>query len=56
MKINDSREDQEGQEAKFQERGYGQALPSLFRRTSGPYQRDYYTSVNHDDSQGVKDS
>jgi hypothetical protein len=32
---------QEGQEAKVQERGYGQVLPPLFRKTPGPYQRDY---------------
>jgi hypothetical protein len=28
--------------------GYGQVVPALFRRTPGPYQRDYYTSANHE--------
>jgi hypothetical protein len=46
---------QEEQEAKFQQRAYGQVLLALFRRTLGPYQRDYYTSANHEDFQGVKD-
>jgi hypothetical protein len=34
--------------------GHGQVLPALFRRTLGPYRRDYYTSANHEDLQGVK--
>jgi hypothetical protein len=34
--------------------GDGKVLPVLFRRTPGPYQRDYYTSANHDGLQGVK--
>jgi hypothetical protein len=46
---------QEEQRAKIQRRGYSQVLPALFRRTAGPYQRDYYTSANHEDLQGVKD-
>jgi hypothetical protein len=46
---------QSGQKAKFQQRGYCQVLPALFRRTPGPYQRDYYTSANHEGLQGVKD-
>jgi hypothetical protein len=38
-------------------RGYedNQVLPALFRRTSGSYQGDYYTSENHEVLQGVKD-
>jgi hypothetical protein len=36
---------QEGQEAKFQQRGYDQFLLALFRRTPGSYERDYYTSA-----------
>jgi hypothetical protein len=40
-------EDQEGQEAKFQQLGYDQVQPELFRRIPGSYQRDYYTSANH---------
>jgi hypothetical protein len=50
-----SQEDHEGQEAKFLQRGYDQVMPELFRMTSGPDQRDYYTSANHVDLQGVKD-
>jgi hypothetical protein len=38
---------QEGQEAMFQQQRHGQVLPAWFRRTPGPYQRDYYTSANH---------
>jgi hypothetical protein len=49
------KEDMEGNEAKFQQRWYNQVMPALFRRTAGLYQRDYYTSANHEDSQGVKD-
>jgi hypothetical protein len=48
-------DDQEGQEAKFQYRGYGKAMPELFRTGIGPSQREYYTSANHDGLQGVKD-
>jgi hypothetical protein len=48
-------DNQEGQEAKFQHRGYNQVLRVLFRRTPGSYQRDYYTSANHEGLQGVKD-
>jgi hypothetical protein len=51
-----SQEDQERQEAKFQQRGYGQVLAELFRRTAGPYQRDYYPSGNYEGLQGIKDS
>jgi hypothetical protein len=36
-------DNQEGQEAKFQRRGYDQVLAALFPRTPGPYQREYYT-------------
>jgi hypothetical protein len=50
-----SAEDQEGQEAKFQERGYDHILPALLRRRAGSYQRDYYNSASHGDLQGVKD-
>jgi hypothetical protein len=44
-----------GQEAKFQQLGYGQVLPALFLRIPGPYQRDYYTSANYESLQEVKD-
>jgi hypothetical protein len=50
-----SAEDQEGREAKFQEREYSQVLPALFRRTPGSCQRDCYTSAKHEVLQGVKD-
>jgi hypothetical protein len=45
----------EGQEASFQQRGHHQVLAVLFRRTPGPYQRDYYTSANYGSFRGVKD-
>jgi hypothetical protein len=48
-------DNKEGQEAKVQERGSDQVVPELFRRTHGSYQRDYYTSANREDLQGVKD-
>jgi hypothetical protein len=47
---------QERQKARFQQRRYDQALPAVFRRAPGPYQRDYYTSANHEGLHGVKDS
>jgi hypothetical protein len=50
-----SAEDQEGQEAKFQQLRHGQVLSELFRRTPGSSRRDYYTSGNHEDLQGIKD-
>jgi hypothetical protein len=46
---------QEGQEAKFQQRWYGQVLPALLRRAPGSHERDHYTSANHEVLQGVKD-
>jgi small GTP-binding protein len=41
--------------AKIQQRGYGKVLPALFPVTPGPYQRNYYTSANHEGLQGVND-
>jgi hypothetical protein len=51
-KIHELADNQEGQEAKFQQRGYGQVLPALFQKTSGPYQCDYYVSANYESLQG----
>jgi hypothetical protein len=45
----------QGQEAKFQGPGRSEGLSALFRVPTGLHQRDYNTSANHEDLQGVKD-
>jgi hypothetical protein len=55
-KSHEFADNQEGQEAWIQHWCYSQILRELFRRTSGPYQRDCLKWANHDGLQGVKDS
>jgi hypothetical protein len=53
--FQETSDNKEGQQAKFQDQGRSKGLPALFRSPAGLRQRDYYTSANHDGLQGVKD-
>jgi hypothetical protein len=48
-------DNEEWRDANFQDRGWSYRLPALFRSPAGLRQRDYSTSANHDDLQGITD-
>jgi hypothetical protein len=52
--FQETSDNQEGQEAKFQDRGRSQGLLAMFRSPAGPRRGDYYTSADHEDLPGVK--